>query len=128
MRTGYKMAFALLAGVGIGGAAGSVLHAQPPPPAYVILEKSAISDPAGLRNYASKEDALIEKHGGKFVIQGGKPIALDEGTPPLRFTMIEFDSLAQVQAWQNESAQGELRAIRASASQGTSFAVVSKPK
>lgn len=128
MKTRYKMALTLLTGIAIGGAAAQALRAQPTPPVYVILEKSAISDPAGLRDYASKEDVLIKKHGGKFFIQGGKPVALDEGSPPLRFTMIEFGTMEQVKAWQNEPEQGELRAMRAKASQGTSFAVEAKAK
>ncbi len=37
MKTNYKLAVALVAGVAIGGAAIQGLHAQAKPPAYVII-------------------------------------------------------------------------------------------
>jgi uncharacterized protein (DUF1330 family) len=125
MEIRQKMTLTLVAGMALGGAAVEGLQAQAKPPVYVVEEKSEIADPAGLKAYAAKEDVLIQKNGGKFFIQGGKPIALD-GTPPVRFTMIVFDSMEKMQAWQDEPSQKELQAMRAKASKGTSFAIEGK--
>ena len=65
---------------------------------------------------------LIHKHGGKFIIHGGRPIALD-GVPPKRFTVFVFDSMEAMRAWKDEPEQNELRALRAKASKTTDFAV-----
>lgn len=104
----------LLGGIVLGGVAVQALQAQVKPPVYVVAENDVI-DPVALKDYAAKEDVLIKKH-------GGKPVALD-GTPPKRFTVFVFDGMENMQAWQNEPSQDELRAIRVKASKTVSFAV-----
>ena len=50
------------------------LHAQVKPPVYVVNEID-VTNQAGFQKYASAQAQLIQKHGGRYVIRGGKVVA-----------------------------------------------------
>jgi len=111
--------FAAVAGLGIAAVHG--IHAEGKVPAYVINEVS-VTEPAGFATYATRQGALIEKFGGRFLARGGKADAV-AGALPSRVTIYVFDSLEKAQAWHNAPEQEELVAIRDKSSSFRSFIV-----
>ena len=113
----------LLIAVGIAVGIGSVpeAHAQSKSPMYVI-NQIEVTDQAGFKVYADRQEVLIKKHGGRFIVRGGSVIAM-EGTAPKRLTEYVFEDIGHFRAWQNEPEQKELSSIRDRASKFNSFAV-----
>jgi uncharacterized protein (DUF1330 family) len=104
MQMNFKMMLAALAGVVIGGASIEMLSAQgvspaKVPPGYLIAEIE-VTDPAGYKTYQDTVGPLLTATGGRFLVRGGKTIALD-GEPPKRVIVIAFDSLEKAQAFRN---------------------------
>jgi uncharacterized protein (DUF1330 family) len=95
----------LLAGTVIGAAAVTGLHAQTKPSVFVIAEID-ITDPEGYGNEFVPKAQAIKAAGFKFLAIGGvgagaKPITSLEGTPPMRVTIQQWDSLDALKAWYN---------------------------
>ena len=123
MKTKYKLALTLLSGVAIGAVAVQGLHAQAKPPVYIVNELE-ITDQAGFKTYADAQSKLIEKHGGHYIIRGGKVVASLAGTPPSdRYTVYVFDNQDKMQAWRDDPAQKEVLATRDKVAKFRSFAV-----
>ena len=64
MKSNYKIAIALVAGVAIGGAAIQGLHAQAKPKAYLVTE-SEVLDAANLASYTAAISAVQKAAGGR---------------------------------------------------------------
>ena len=114
---------ALLAMAGTGALTAGRLHAQSQPlaPAYVVNEIT-VTDPAGFSTYATREGALIEKFGGRFLARGGKAASIS-GAVPQRVVIYVFDSMARAQAWRDAPEQAELTDLRDKSSMFFSFIV-----
>ena len=106
MKTRYTVALAMLAGVGVGGAAIQGLHAQAKPQAIAVVDICEITDPEGFKVVTQRPTATTDtvKQGGRYITRTDKITALD-GTAPKRIIIIAFDSLEKAQAWNNSPAQ-----------------------
>ena len=113
----------ILIAVGIAAGIGSVpaAHAQSKSPMYVI-NQIEVTNQAEFNAYAERQEVLIKKHGGRFIVRGGSVIAM-EGTTPKRLTEYVFEDTGHFKAWQNEPEQKELSSSLDKASKFTSFAV-----
>jgi uncharacterized protein (DUF1330 family) len=122
MKTNYKLAVALAAGVAIGGTAIQALHAQAKAPAYLIIPILKINDAAAFKtdvvDKVKSED--LTAAGGQYVVRSQKFIALD-GPPPERLIIIKFDSVEKAQAFSNTAAQKEINAGRIKTTNSLSF-------
>ncbi len=106
MNTNFKASLALLAGITLGVASIQALHAQAkaPVPVYVVNEVD-VTDQAGFKSYSERQEVLIKKNGGRYIIRGGKINAID-GTPPKRFGFDHFDlATERLQATANQVRQ-----------------------
>jgi uncharacterized protein (DUF1330 family) len=122
MKTSHAIALAI-GGIAVGGLAIEGLHAQAKPPVYVVNEID-VTDKAGFQGYAETQSKLIQKHGGRYIIRGGKVVATLSGTAPAdRYTIYVFDSQEQMQAWRDDPAQKEGLATRDKVGKFRSFAV-----
>ena len=103
MKTHYAVGLAMLAGFGFGAITVQGLHAQAKPKAYLVSETELI-DAAALATYVPQVQAAVRAAGGRtgVVPPGGKIVAL-VGTPPKRFGVSEWESLATAQAWYNSA-------------------------
>lgn len=117
-----KIAFAMLAGAGLGAAVVQGLHAQAKPPIYVVIAIQKITDAEAYKPLPEKGQAAAEAAGGRYLIRTGKITGLD-GTPPVRLALIEFDSLEKAQVWYNSAAQKEADVIRAKSTDSLAFIV-----
>jgi len=70
-------------------------------------------DPSWVAEYGPKVLDLVTKHGGKFIVRGGKMEKL-EGSPalPSRAVVLEFPSMEQARAWYNDPAYAPLIKLR----------------
>jgi uncharacterized protein (DUF1330 family) len=88
---------AALAGVMVGAAGVQLLHAQAKPPAYVVGEID-ISDPEAFEKaYVPNAAKAIRDGGGKYLVVGGRSVAL-YGEPPKRIAIMAFESLDKAEA------------------------------
>lgn len=113
--------FLIAAGLAVGIGGVPAAHAQSKSLIYVI-NQIEVTDQTGFKVYADRQEELIKKHGGRFIVRGGSVIAM-EGTAPKRVTEYVFEDTEHFKAWQNEPEQKELSSIRDKASKFNSFAV-----
>jgi uncharacterized protein (DUF1330 family) len=126
METNFKLMLVALVGVVIGAAGIEMLSAQSvsptkTPPAYLIAEIEVI-DPDGYKTYQDGVSSVLAASGGRFVVRGGKTVALD-GPPPKRIVVIGFDSIEKAQAFRNSKVYNEFVPIRDKSSKFRLFAV-----
>jgi uncharacterized protein (DUF1330 family) len=111
MRVNSAPALSLLAAFGLGAITIQVLHAQSKPPAYSILEIDVTNQDAYLKEFAPTATKAIEAAGGKFLVRGGKTVAIEGAPPKGRVVVSTFDSLEQAQAALASPAYLEARKI-----------------
>src|ERR1035437_8701125 len=75
MKLNYKLALAMLAGVGLGAAAVQALHAQAKPPAYVISEIDVTDKDAYAKEYVPLAVKALKESGQKQLAAGGRTAA-----------------------------------------------------
>lgn len=75
---------------------------------YVVIE-SRVKDPEKYNQYVSHVPGIVAKHGGRYLVRGGKVAALMESRwTPERMIVLEFPSEDSVKDW---LASAEYRAI-----------------
>ena len=83
------------------------------PVAYVIAEIE-ITNPEGYKEYTTMVPATIQKHGGRFLVRGGKSQALEGEWPERRRVIIEFPSWDAARKWWDSPEYAEAKALRQS--------------
>lgn len=109
---------------GIGGVPAA--HAQSRLPVYVI-NQIVVTDPTAFKIYADRQEVLIKKHGGHFIVRGGRVTAI-EGPAAPRIAEYVFPDTEHFKAWQDEPEQKELSASRDKASKFNALAVEGLPQ
>jgi uncharacterized protein (DUF1330 family) len=90
--------------------------------AYVIGEIE-VTDPATYEDYRKQVLATVEKHGGRFIVRGGKVEALEGGWSPKRLVVVEFPSMQKLLTWYRSAEYAPLIKLRQKASGGKLIAV-----
>ena len=68
-------------------------------PAYSITEVEVV-DADGFKRYRELAQAAVAQYGGRFLVQGAKPIIAEGDWPPQQnVVVIEFPSMDQLKAW-----------------------------
>jgi uncharacterized protein (DUF1330 family) len=127
MKTRDMLAIAVAAGAAIGASAIQVLHAQATPPTYSVVDISEVKDLEGFKALVPKAGPSAAAFGGKFIART-ENITASDGTPPKRFVIIAFDSLAKAKAWEASAAQQEVTAIRLKTTTSRQFFVEGMPQ
>ena len=123
MNRTIALGLVMLAGGAIGATAVNGLRAQgAAPAAYAVVDISAITNPDIFKTLGPKAGPAMAVSGGKFIMRTDKITNLD-GTPPSRFVVIAFDSVAKAQAWNDFAAQKEVNDIRLQSTKSRSFVV-----
>jgi len=110
MNARYKYALAMGVGLALGAVVVQDLHAQAKPPAYYIGEITVKDQAAFIKQFAAPGVKPVQEAGGKFIVRGFKPIALQGESPP-RVTVIQFDNMDEAQAWWNSQTNKDRQAI-----------------
>jgi uncharacterized protein (DUF1330 family) len=83
--------------------------------AYVIVRVLEVRDTAWREEYGPKTAALVQKHGGKFLVRGGAKESLEGGGKlPANIVVLEFPSMERAKAWYNDPAYAPLIKLRQS--------------
>ena len=85
--------------------------------AYVIGEIE-VTDPATYEDYRKQVLAVVTRHGGRFLVRGGKVDPKEGGWTPKRIVVLEFPSMAQAQKWYHSADYEPLIKLRQKASKG----------
>ncbi|HYL97439.1 MAG TPA: DUF1330 domain-containing protein [Blastocatellia bacterium] len=123
MTTNRKLVLGVLAGIVIGIAATTVIHAgqNKPAPGYIVAELDAITgDPANLKQYGAKVEETLAPFKHRFIIHSGNPTTL-EGQSPMAIVVVEFDSVQQARAWYESPAYDAIKPLRQSSTKGRVF-------
>jgi uncharacterized protein (DUF1330 family) len=81
-------------------------------PAYLVSEFATPHEADGQR-YAALASASVERHGGRYVVQGATPV-VPEGDWPggHRVSIVEFPSLEGLLAWYRSAEYARALAVR----------------
>ena len=109
MKSNYKLAIALVAGVAIGGAAVQGLHAQAKPKAYIVSE-SEVLDAAAVASTRPVVVTAAQAAGGRRIAPTGGKIIAFVGEAPKRVGITEYESLEKAVAYRNSAAFKDLAA------------------
>ena len=128
MRSNYKIAVAVTAGVAIGALAVQGLHAQAKPPVYFVAEIEVTNPDAYAKEYAPRAQAIIKAAGGRFLAIGGSAAATGtvtalDGDAPKRAVVQVWDSMEKIRAWRANPEYVELRKVGEKYAKFRSFAV-----
>jgi uncharacterized protein (DUF1330 family) len=100
-----------------GGALGSAaLHGEARAPAYLIGQIDVTNPDGYAREYLPKAREIIKAHGGKLIAAAGaaatgsQVVAID-GSPPKRVVIYMYPSMEALQAWRNDPAYVQVRAV-----------------
>ena len=79
--------------------------------AYVIADIEVIDAP-GYEEYKHKAPATIAAHGGRYLARGGATSVLEGSWSPKRCAIVEFPSMAELEAWWESPEYRAIRPIR----------------
>jgi uncharacterized protein (DUF1330 family) len=79
--------------------------------AYLIADVEVL-DSAEYETYRQQVPATIAAFGGRYLVRGGALTVLEGTWSPKRCVILEFPSMAQLEAWYDSPAYVPLRAIR----------------
>lgn len=86
-------------------------------PAYLVGGVD-VSDPAWVAEYGPKVEALVQKHGGRYLVRGGEMDVVEGTTPASRvMVVVEFPSLENARAWYNDPEYAPLIKLRQTGSE-----------
>jgi uncharacterized protein (DUF1330 family) len=128
MRSNYKIAVAVTAGVAIGAFAVQGLHAQAKAPVYFVAEIDVTNPDAYAKEYAPKAQAIIKAAGGRFLAVGGSAattgtVTAFDGDAPKRVVVQVWDSMEKIRAWRANPEYVEIRKVGEKYAKFRSFAV-----
>lgn len=90
--------------------------------AYIIGQVS-VNDPETYSKYTDKVPALVEKHGGKYLVRGGNVDTFEGDTFNERIVVIEFPSRQALQNWYDDPDYQAAMVFRHAASEAQILAV-----
>ena len=79
--------------------------------AYVIANVN-VQDAARFEEYRRQVPATIAKHGGRFLVRGGRVERVEGTWSPARLVVLEFASMEQARRWYDSEEYREPRALR----------------
>jgi uncharacterized protein (DUF1330 family) len=128
MKSNYKVAVAMLAGVALGALGVQGLHAQAKPPLYVVSEIDVSNLDAYLKEYVPVAQAALKAGGGR-ILAAGQNITPIEGTPPKsRVTILQWESIEQLNAYRKSAAFVDARKIGDKYAKFRTFAIEGMPQ
>jgi uncharacterized protein (DUF1330 family) len=80
-------------------------------PGYVIANVN-VQDAATFEEYRKQVPATVAKHGGRYVVRGGKVEQREGAWNPTRLIVIEFPSLEAARGWYDSEDYRGAKALR----------------
>jgi len=79
--------------------------------AYVIANVN-VQDAATFEEYRRQVPATIAKHGGRYLVRGGRVERVEGTWSPARLVVLEFPSMEQARRWYDSDEYREPKALR----------------
>ncbi len=79
--------------------------------AYVIANVT-VQDAAAFEEYRRQVPATIAKHGGRYLVRGGRVERLEGAWNPTRLVVLEFPSMAEARRWYDSEEYHAPKALR----------------
>ena len=98
-------------GVIVGAAAVQALHAQAKPPAYVVAEIDVTNAEPYDKEYVPPAAKAVTDAGGKYVVRGGRTVAIFGQPPQPRIAVMVFESMEKANAAFDSAAYKEAKKI-----------------
>jgi uncharacterized protein (DUF1330 family) len=111
VKTQFKVAIAVLTGIGVGLAGHQLLGEQAKAPPAFVISNIEVTNPEKYQKYAEAAAAVVTAFHGKILTRGGKAIVFD-GRPPQRVVVIEFPSLADAHRWRSSPEFQKLKPLQ----------------
>ena len=89
---------------------------------YVLIDVE-ITDHAAFAGLRDRAPAIVEAHGGRFLVRGGAAEVVQGDWTPHRVVIVEFDSVERAKSWWNSPEHTELRALLDRCSRSTTTIV-----
>jgi uncharacterized protein (DUF1330 family) len=84
--------------------------------AYMIVNVD-VRDAVAYEEYKAKVPGLIRKHGGEYLVRGGKFTVVEGDWEPKRLVVLRFPDIAAAQGLYNDPEYEPLKAVRRRASE-----------
>ena len=91
--------------------------------AAYLMGQIRVTDPARYQEYRAQVPAVLAKYGGRFLVRGPQVTALEGKYDGQRVVVIEFPSMADLEAFYRSAEYAPLIALRKSASTGDLWAM-----
>jgi uncharacterized protein (DUF1330 family) len=123
MKMPFKVAVAVLAGMGVGLAGHELQGEQAKTPPAFVISNIEVTNPEKYQKYAEAAATVVTAYHGKILTRGGKVVVFD-GHAPQRVVVIEFPSLADAERWRSSPEFQKLKPLQQqSATYVESFAI-----
>ena len=80
-------------------------------PAYLIVDIT-VRDEQRYAAYRAQVTETIVRHGGEYLVRGGKVERLEGDWSPSRVVVLRFESIAAAKKWWESEDYAELKALR----------------
>ena len=77
---------------------------------YALID-AEITDHAAFAEFRERAPAVLEAHGGRYLVRGGATKVVQGDWTPHRVVLLEFESVERAQAWWDSPDHAELRAM-----------------
>ena len=91
--------------------------------AAYLFANVEITDPVMYEEYRQQVPATIAAYGGRYLVRGGAVEVLEGGGVPSRVVILEFPSMARLQAWYHGPEYTPLLALRTRSTNSTVAAI-----
>lgn len=92
-------------------------------PAAYIIGNIDIQDQEIYEKYRAQVPATVAKHGGEYLVRGGRNESLEGAEPLPRFVVLKFPSYDDALTWYNSEEYRPLAQLRQSGSTGNLIVV-----
>ncbi len=77
---------------------------------YALIDVE-VTDQTVFAEFRERAPAVVQAHGGTFLVRGGKTEVVQGDWTPHRVILVEFDSVERAKAWWSSPAHTELQAM-----------------
>ena len=82
----------------------------------IVVAKVRVTDPVKYETYKPLAKKAIEAFGGRYLVRGAEPHAIEGDAPEARYVIVEFDSIDTVRRFYDSPEYRAARDARADAS------------
>tara|TARA_R110002020_G_scaffold441495_2_gene652364 strand:- start:48862 stop:49158 length:297 start_codon:yes stop_codon:yes gene_type:complete len=78
----------------------------------IVVARVEVTDPAKYEDYKPLAKKAIEAFGGRYLVRGADPVTIEGDVAPVRYVVVEFDSIETVKTFYDSPLYLEARKAR----------------